>query len=186
MTLTASQWKMVKEAEYKVFGHTLGMAKQNQETLTQLQNISLKNKLHLVLLSKESGLKPPTVRLEHEDLHSDESYEANYGGDPKNNKPKEEEIEMEDKRPTNNNLYNNQDSKKSMNKGYQGYETYQKLKPRTVKKTFTSYPDGLQIIKASLQGWDIKNIDADGAYTETIKRLNNREFGSFDGTGSDY
>lgn len=68
------------------------------------------------------------------------------------------------------------------------YDNNTTLRPAIMTKQFESYPDGYQIIKAALGGWGIEGIDADGAYTETLTKLNNHEFGTFGqiDTGASY
>jgi len=66
------------------------------------------------------------------------------------------------------------------------YDNNTTIRPQAMSKSFESYPDGYQIIKAALNGWGVEGIDGDGAYTETIKRLNNYEFGSFGQEGGQY
>lgn len=68
------------------------------------------------------------------------------------------------------------------------YEDNTTLRPAMITKSFEQYPDGYQIIKAALSGWGIEGIDADGAYVETLKRLDNGEFGTFghNETGGSY
>ncbi len=92
-----------------------------------------------------------------------------------NDKPKEEEKTDE---PEKENKY------KSFN-----YDNNTTIRPQVMTKSYESYPDGYQIIKAAVEkGWGVEGIDGDNAYTETIKRLNNYEFGTFghEGPGGSY
>jgi len=83
----------------------------------------------------------------------------------KEEKPKEETKEEEPKK---------EEKYKSFN-----YDDNTTIRPSVISKSFETYPDGYQIIKAALNGWGIEGIDADGAYSETLKRLDNYEFGTF-------
>lgn len=69
------------------------------------------------------------------------------------------------------------------------YTNNEPLRPAVMTKQFESYPNGYQIMKAALeQGWGIDGIDAEGSYVETLKRLDNHEFGTFghNDTGGSY
>lgn len=130
------------------------------------ENKPAEDKPGLRMESKEADPKKEETKTE--DKPKEEKKEA----DPKKEEmtkpshvPKEEMKEAEPKK---------EDKYKSFS--YDGNTT---IRPSVMTKSFESYPDGYQIIKAALGGWDVEGIDADGAYTETIKRLNNYEFGTF-------
>ncbi len=94
----------------------------------------------------------------------------------KEDKPKEETKTDDDKEKKT-------DKYKSFN-----YEDNEPLRPAVMTKSFEQYPDGYQIIKAALSGWGQDGMDAETSYVETLKRLDNREFGDFghNETGGSY
>lgn len=97
--------------------------------------------------------------------------------DDKDKKDVKEEKKTEDKKD---------DKKEEKYKSF-SYDNNTTIRPSVITKSFETYPDGYQIIKASLGGWGIEGIDADGAVAETQRRLNDGEFGHFGhDTGADY
>lgn len=109
---------------------------------------------------KEEEMTKPQHKPHEEMKEGDKPKEENKAED----KPKEENKEEPKK----------EEKYKSFN-----YENNTTIRPSVMTKSYESYPDGYQIIKAALNGWDIPGVDADGAYAETIKRLDNYEFGTF-------
>lgn len=71
------------------------------------------------------------------------------------------------------------DEKANKYKSY-NYTDNEPLRPTIMTKSFETYPDGYQIIKATLEdGWGIEGADAGTVQEELFKRLNNGEFGHF-------
>ena len=140
----------------------------------------------------KGGLSMEAKKAEEEakDKKEYEEYKEKKKADEEN-KPKEE-TKTDDK-PKEEEKTHKEDKPKEEPKKEEKYKSFsyadnEPLRPSIMTKSFEQYPDGYQIIKAALGGWGVEGIDSDGAYVETLKRLDNREFGSFgaDMTGGSY
>lgn len=130
-----------------------------------------KDKSGLKMENKEEKPKEETKEEKPKEATKEEPKKEETKVEPKvedkthkEDKPKEETKEEPKK----------EDKYKSFN-----YDDNTTIRPSVITKSYESYPDGYQIIKAALGGWGVEGIDADGAYAETIKRLDNHEFGTF-------